>query len=486
MKKFLSLLLLSAMLLSIGGTALAADMPEVTFAYMILSSGNISAINDVAAEISKITEEKVGVKFNILPILNNTYAQQMTLMITSGEKLDLMMTMAINLSDYVASEKILPLNDLLAKYGQGIVDAVGAEYLKATTFDGEVYAIPTIRDFCRGAGLNYDVELAKKYNIDMSKVTSLEDMEPIFEIIKAGEGEHFPCLVTSALNTTFLNNYILVDALGDGNGVLMNFGADNTDVVFYEETEEFKKLVTLFGDWYKKGYVQQDIVTSQEEKYSLMRNNLGFCYFTNCKPGITNTASRSVGRPIEVVQLEDYFATTAQVASFTYTIPQSCDDPEATMKVLNLLYTDPEVATLLGNGIEGVHYQVLENGQIDFPEGVNATTTTYFPNTTWAAGNQFITPPYANDPIDLWEQQAAANEGAIKSLALGFTFDSSNVAAEIAAITNVRNEYERTIENGAGDIADMLPKYIQALKDAGIEKVIAEKQAQLDAWLANK
>ena len=60
------------------------------------------------------------------------------------------------------------------------------------------------------------------------------------------------------------------------------------------------------------------------------------------------------------------------------------------------------------------------------------------------------------------------------------------MTAEITAISNVRNEYRTQIEWGACDVEEMLPKYIQALKDAGIETVIAEKQRQLDDWLASK
>jgi len=34
------------------------------------------------------------------------------------------------------------------------------------------------------------------------------------------------------------------------------------------------------------------------------------------------------------------------------------------------------------------------------------------------------------------------------------------------------------------DVDSVLPEFRQALKDAGIDKVIAEKQRQLDEWLA--
>ena len=49
---------------------------------------------------------------------------------------------------------------------------------------------------------------------------------------------------------------------------------------------------------------------------------------------------------------------------------------------------------------------------------------------------------------------------------------------------NVCNKYQAGLETGTLDPETYLPEFIQALKDAGLEKVIAEKQAQLDAFLA--
>lgn len=488
MKKLVAMLL--TLMLALGCCSFAAvaeeEPVELVFAYDILSAGTIADMNKVQDAMNEILVPEIGVQLTILPIQNSAYEQQMTLMLTSGEALDVMYSFGSTLASYVSSEKILPMNDLLEQYGQGIKSLLG-DYLKATTFDGEVYAIPTIRDLCRGAGINYDVELAEECGVDMSQVKQLSDLTAVFEQIQAVKGEDFaPLFSSSSSNSSFLKQFILVDQLNDSNGVLMNFGLDNTTVTFYEETEQYKELVTLLADWYAKGYIPKDIVTTQEDKYTMLQQNLSFCYPTNCKPGIVNTATRSVGRPIANVQLEEYFATTAQVASFNFSIAQGCISPEKAMQFLEMLYNDTRIATLLGCGIEGEHYQVTENGQITFPEGVDGTTSTYFPNVTWAVGNQFATPTWANDPADLWAQQAAANDGANKSLALGFTFDNSNVRAEVSAITNVRNEFQHQIENGACNVEEMLPQYIQALRDAGMDTVIAEKQQQLDAWLAAK
>ena len=48
---------------------------------------------------------------------------------------------------------------------------------------------------------------------------------------------------------------------------------------------------------------------------------------------------------------------------------------------------------------------------------------------------------------------------------------------------NVCSKYQIGLESGALDPATELPVFIEELKKAGIEKVIAEKQSQVDAFL---
>lgn len=47
-------------------------------------------------------------------------------------------------------------------------------------------------------------------------------------------------------------------------------------------------------------------------------------------------------------------------------------------------------------------------------------------------------------------------------------------------------QYSGIIAAGAQDPAEVLPKFLENLNAAGIDKVIAEKQSQLDAWLAEQ
>lgn len=155
------------------------------------------------------------------------------------------------------------------------------------------------------------------------------------------------------------------------------------------------------------------------------------------------------------------------------------------MKFLNLLYSDPVLINLLNYGIEGQHYVKTDvDNVITFPEGVDMTNSGYAMFDGWQRGNQLLSYVWEGDEPTLYEELDAFNKSALRSKAFGFVFDSSKVKTEAASIANVTAQYRTALENGTLDIDENLPKFQAALKEAGIDRVIEEKQAQLDAWAA--
>lgn len=69
---------------------------------------------------------------------------------------------------------------------------------------------------------------------------------------------------------------------------------------------------------------------------------------------------------------------------------------------------------------------------------------------------------------------------------MGFNFDVTNVQIEMANCNAVVTEYLKPLLYGFMDIETSYPEFIKKLDDAGAEKIIAEKQAQLDAYIAAK
>ena len=109
-------------------------------------------------------------------------------------------------------------------------------------------------------------------------------------------------------------------------------------------------------------------------------------------------------------------------------------------------------------------------------------------NVGWASPpgfmpNSWIAAPQAPNLPELYDMYRESNETCRKSPAFGFSFNTVEVEDQIAGCNNVCDKYLGTLMLGMGDDA-MLAQFQEELKNNGVDDIIAEKQAQLDAWLA--
>ena len=81
------------------------------------------------------------------------------------------------------------------------------------------------------------------------------------------------------------------------------------------------------------------------------------------------------------------------------------------------------------------------------------------------------------------EATAAINAQCEPSTVLGFSFVQEPVKTEMSQITNVVNEQYIPLTQGLADPAEALPKLQSSLKDAGLDKVVAEVQKQINDWV---
>lgn len=184
-----------------------------------------------------------------------------------------------------------------------------------------------------------------------------------------------------------------------------------------------------------------------------------------------------------VIELCESVIDTLLIRKFTWAVPQAATEPEAAVKFLNLLYTDEEIVNLITWGIEGVHYQTLEDGTIDFLEGQDASTCGYYlGDVTSILGNGFLAKVRAGQPANYREECLKLNQEATVSEFLGFGIDNTSVENTLTALTNVINEMRPSFSSGI-EGSDQLDGFIEKLKAADVDSYVATMQEQLDAWL---
>lgn len=465
---------------SLGGKNEATKDPyEITIAYPVF--GVVPKdIETVESEINKITQAKINATVKMLPISIGQFNQQMNLMLSGGEKLDLALVFGADgtYAQQAAAEQYLPLNDLLEKYGQGIESEVGAKNLSSAKISGELYGIPTLHSYGGSTGILMRKDLVDKYQIDVSKIHKFDDLDSVFKTIKDNEPEITPLAVGM---TTPLDSYLTYDMLGDRLGVLPSYD-NGLKVQNYYDSDEYANLLNKFHSWFKAGYINKDAGTTQQYPQTYLSANKAFAYIDRSTPGSLAQAQSDLGKELVWAELmPEHYITTTDVATALWTVVQNSKNPERAMMFLNLMYSDKDIANLLIWGVEGKHYVKVSDSAVDYPTGVTKQSNGYSAE-NWLMGNEFLTYTFKTADPEIWNKTRAYNEEGVASKALGFTFSSAAVRNEITALKNVLEQYKRGLESGTLDPADKLPEFRAKLKAAGIDKVIAEKQKQLDDW----
>lgn len=458
---------------------------EIVYSFVTFNKipDNTQAIEEA---INKITVPKINVKVKLKPLAISNYAQQVNLDIASGEKLDIFHTLG-DLNQYISKNVTLPLDDLLEQYGQETMQILGADFLKSTQANGKTYAIPAYKGYAIAPNLVYREDIMKELGVSPSSITSIEDLDELFAKVKTKYPDIVPIAPAnqgvSGVVATLDNIDYLTDDLFKPTAVLVG---DSTKVVNFYETDQFKEKIKIARDWYNKGYIQKDAATSNVLATELMSSDRGFSYIASYA-GLESGAqiSAMTGKPIGMARLAQPYLSTTSVNAVSWAISANSKHPEAAMKFLNLTYSDKEVVNLIVYGIEGESYRKIDADHVNFPEGKDANTVPYTAQlSSGIVGNMFNQFALEGQSMEDMKLMDSENKSSAKSKAFGFTFDSSSLKAEYSSVLNVINQYLPGLNTGSLDPDTELPNFIKALKDAGMDRIVAEKQKQLDAWLA--
>lgn len=442
----------------------------------------------IEAAMNEILEKEVGAKIDIMCLPVGTYAQQLQLMMTGNEKLDIVPVMRESANGYISSGQLIDLSELIDNYGDNIKAVLGEDMAKVSSTGDFVYGVPIEREYFLDTAIIMRKDLVEKYNIDTSVIHSLADCEDAFKTIQENE-PGMKILLGNKDNGLFGNILYGVDMMLDGYGVLEN-GGQSTEVVNLYECSQFVDLVNTAHDFYEKGYVDKEILTSTDASNEVIKAGNGFAYLSSWKPSIEAEQSMVTGRDMIAVRIQscDAFNSSDLVSWLSWGIARNSENPEKAMEVLDCLYNNEELMNLLDWGQEGIDYQVIdeENGVIAFPEGVDVSNVGYHLSQYWELPmkyDHYIWEGYSRADM---EAERELNETAMMSNAVGFLYDFSELTNEITALNNVKNEYLPMITSGVADPEEALAEFNQRLYDAGLQKVIDEKQRQFDEWYANK
>ena len=456
---------------------------------MVLNGSTQPDEERIEQKINEILEPELNADLDIVVLPWASASQQLQLMLSGDEKIDVFYTQATNAVQYMNAGQIVDMSELIDKYGTNIKQIYGEDIAKINQIDGFVYGVPNQIERGSIPAVFMRKDLVEKYNIDTAQIKEPKDLETVFETVKAGEPD-MTMLYSINDGDTPVTRLFRGDNLSDNNylGVLMD-QTNSTKLENFFATDWFKDTTTMLYNWYQKGYISQDAGTNTENWRTVCKAGNLFSLFFAYHPGTPVEFESSTGYEFEIVPFyNEPIINSSSYNGVTFSIAQNSENPEKTMEVLDYIYGSSEIMNLLNWGEQDKDYVIedADNGIINFPEGITSDNAGYNLNLGWELPNQFIAYKWTGSDPQLWEKMEEFNGSAKSSKAVGFLFDSSNYSSEIAALSNIVKQYSGALYSGSGDPDELIPELLEALDDAGINEVIQAKQEQLDAFLAAK
>lgn len=488
-------------------------LEQKTIQLMITGAGKQANSDKVWAAFNEQLQQYVPnttVEFIDVPF--EEYSEKFSQVLASGEGVDLAWTgWLINKPQNIADGNLMPLDDLLAEYGQGIVDILGENVVEIhRNADGNIYYLPSWQGLCgERRGWLVVTEIA-----ELAGDTWIEDTEAALNKWRNNYSgiEDFQAVLHQA--TKYLAAAKEAGKLGAGintgrafgwsmyNGMysFLGVGGAEIGITYCDGTftvkdgvagEHYKLYAKTMADWYKEGYIRSDIMSVDTSTLTTPKNGeiTDTTYVFSCDPYLTEAdqeaAIADAGMDMTYLPIEEN-AYLILGGDTSYAIPYCADEPERAMMVLNAIYSQPDLYNTLIYGIEGEDYTKNADGTITTSYvGASPTADDSYGIQRWIIGscknaliNNGTDPNYYAD-LEALEATAQVNPF------LNFTFDRTNVEGICASILNVYYEYGPQLDNGvAGDNwEELYNNYMAARKDAGIEELVTEFQNQLNAYI---
>lgn len=480
MKRFsriLALVLTAVLLLAaMSGCGKKAEDNNVVTLYMMKAIDNTGSYEQVMQKANEIVQAKLGYTLDLKLIDSGNYAEKINVLLSSAEPMDLFF-----LSDqntylrYIKQESILPLDDLLAEHGSAILEKVDEAAWDMVRYDGEVYAVKNHGTYSTASSVVFKKDLVEKYNFDYQNADTYEELEVFLKAIKENEPNIYP--LSGSVTLEVSQRYIV--------------NPDGT--VFDNETEQFiswfdcdasMNLYRTMADYYQKGYLPKDILSKNDlagerksGKYAVLPNS---GYYTED----ASKSSAYYGFPC----VEKYTGNTliSSASGARICLSSTSTHPEKAIQVLNLIWEDPELSNTLAYGVEGVDYVIDEERSAEI--GSKAIIPKTGAEQNWAIWHNYIGPLWDQwdsswNRVESLQNMQEMNKNGAVAKCLGFSFENESVKSEHAQCSAIYEECRPVFVYGCmNDFDEYLASAKEKFANAGLDKVIAEKNRQYSEW----
>lgn len=452
--------------------------------------------DSVQAEFNNLAGKDLNAEIAATFIGWGEFSQKYPLVIMSGQDLDMVFTAPwTSYSANVQKNAFLELTeDMLQKYAPAALQKLPQDAWNEVKVDGKVYAIPRNKiEVNAPIGVAVRGDLLKKYG--MTSIASIDDLEKYYENVKKNEKSLIPL---NSMASDWHPGYFMLmpkginwDDLSAAGLTYFATDAKPTAMAISQNPimqDWFKKA----RDWYNKGYFNKNILNSK------VNSQTAFAQGQSASAIEQETSFNGDYKKINDEHPDwdiQFFLMNGETGPYyraayngtSFAISAASKNPERSLMFLDKLFSSEEYFSLAAYGIKGKHWELTADNKIKVPDG--QPVDLYQPTATCPFGmGDYMS--WGKTSVNDWPQHEALTKmmsGQAKvSPLVGISIKTDQFKNEAAAVNALNNKFGTSLLWGVVDPNEVLPKYIEDCKKAGLQKILDSVQKQVDEFMAAK
>ena len=476
------------------------DISEHVDITMYLVGDTPETYSDILAKVNEITEREINASLNVKWLSWSEHDAKYSLLFSGKEDFDLIFTAPAwcHYEQTVALGGFLELTeDMISKYMPDVWAQLPEVAWKQAKINGKIYMMPA--NFIEVNPLAATIRTDWMEQFGFTDIKSWDDM---FAFMKAcGEngknafavkednpwGLYIGC-IAEGCNP---KGYCGLSGTPSGNSYIFynGYDADSTKLTSLFDMEEFRNYCHQMKELADAGAIPDDVLaTNFEERQTYMAGGKAAYFLWNTGTARNYANEINAAHPECKVQIFNFFEDDTFLAS-KYTnngmgINVNTKNPERAMMMLNLLATNQEIMDLTSLGIQGVNWELNDDGTYSVLQPYNASN--YW---GWRNGDMIrnLYNPAATDVDKKYEQMNESYYQNIKPEHMldYFGFDTTAVSTQVAAVEAADDTYWYPLLCGHVDDVDAtIDQFKVALETAGLQDIIDEAQRQVDEYMS--
>ena len=318
------------------------------------------------------------------------------------------------LTQYIQEGKLSSMDTNLNSTSKVLKDYIYPSFLEQIKYEKSTYAIPNNHLIGEYTYLLVNKELAEKYYIDVSKITSFVDCADLINEIGTKETGIAPVLAyADPVNMQYWlgnNDLALVASYVPAQATLGN----RTVMRSLFDTTSFTDHMVLMQKCEDNGWFAADPANTTDFGVAILNGGYEVQEQYADKYEVKVLTYPTL---IEETVYESMFAISAYTANF-----------DRAMEIITFINTNAEAKNILQYGVEGVHYEIDED------DGTFSYLNDDYRMNNLYTGNSFLAYTTEDMPADIWENAKAANRESRISPYYGLSTDWGNVSESFLQI----------------------------------------------------